>query len=195
MITIGYIRPSPGYLLSAHEQRAAIAELARREGLTLNRIYADGTDRDAAGLPALLRSIEEGRVSTVVTASICRLGATWPRLLRVLATMAGARVTVFVVDRASQHDAEALIRAVPAIVGVRSALHREAAAAGRARAKARGVRFGRPRIPDAKIARVREALETGVGVREAARRAGVSPASVLRVSRSGSYVSGTHTEA
>lgn len=183
MTAVAYLRTAPGFPLSADEQRAAFGELARRNGLKLARTYADGPGRGSTGRAALLRGVEEGRVSTVVTASICRLGPTWPSLLRVLALIAEARVSLLVADEDDQQRVDALIRAVPTLVGARSALHREAAACGRAKAKARGVVFGRPRIAEAKIMRVREALDAGAGVREAARRAGVSPASVLRLCR------------
>jgi DNA invertase Pin-like site-specific DNA recombinase len=183
MTAVAYLRTAPGFPLSADEQRAAVSELARHAGLTLARTFADGPGRGSAGRAALLRGVEEGRVSTVVTASVCRLGTTWPSLLRVLAAIAEARVSLLIVNEVDQQRAEALLAAVPVLVGVRATLHREAAAVGRAKAKARGVKFGRPRISDAKIDRVREALDAGAGVREAARRAGVSPASVLRLSR------------
>ncbi len=185
MSTFGYIRPAPGFPLSADEQRAAVVELARREGLKLSRIYTDGPGRGTTGRAALLRSVEERRVSTVVTASICRLGTTWSGVLRFLTVIAEARIGLVIADTADQQRVESLLAAVPTLIDVRSTLHREAAATGRARAKARGVLFGRPRIPEAKINRVREALDAGASIREAGRRAGVSPATVVRVSQRG----------
>lgn len=183
MINIGYIRSAPGYPLSADEQRAAVVELARRKGLTLSRIYADGPGQGTAGRAALLRSVEDGRASTVLTPSPCRLATTWPSLLRVLFAIADARVSLLIAVEEEQQQVEALLSAAPVLLAVRSMMHREAAAVGRAKARAKGVQFGRPRISDAKIDRVRDALNAGAGVREAARRAGVSPASVLRFGR------------
>ncbi|NGM24339.1 recombinase family protein [Roseomonas stagni] len=183
MTVAAYLRIAPGYPLSVDEQRAAVAERAQREGLTLGRIYADGPGRGTAGRAALLRSVEERRVSTVVTASICRLGTTWPSLLRVLTVFAEARVSLLITDDGDPQKVDALLAAVPTLIAVRSALHREAAAVGRAKAKARGVTFGRPRISGIKAARAIEALNGGAGIREAGRRAGISPASVLRLSR------------
>lgn len=185
MTVVAYLRAAPGFPLSADDQRAAVVGLALREGLTLGRIYADGPGRGTTGRAALLSTVEGGRVSAVVTASICRLGKTWPGLLRFLGAIADARVSLLIADEDGQQEVEALLAAVPTLIDVRSTLHREAAAAGRERARSKGVRFGRPRIAEAKIVRVREALEAGAGVREAARRAGVSPASVVRMSQRG----------
>jgi DNA invertase Pin-like site-specific DNA recombinase len=185
MTAIAYLRSAPGYPLSTAEQRAAVAELARRMGLMLSRIYADGPGRGTTGRAALLRTIEEGRVSTVVTPSICRLATTWPSLLRFLGAIAKARVSLLIAGDDGQQEVEAVLAAVPTLIDIRATLHREAAAVGRARARSKGVRFGRPRIAEAKIVRLREALEAGAGVREAARQAGVSPASVVRMSQRG----------
>lgn len=181
MITIGYIRPAPGFSLSANEQRAAVAELARRKELTLRRIYADSPGRRTTGRAALLRSMQDGRVSTVITASICSLATTLPSLLRVLTAIAEARVALLITDEDGQRHVDALLAAVPILNAARAGLHREAAAIGRARARSKGVQFGRPRISEAKVIRVREALDAGAGIREAARRAGVSPATVIRL--------------
>jgi hypothetical protein len=52
----------------------------------------------------------------------------------------------------------------------------------RGQAAVRGlVRFGRPPIPTTKVEKAKKALMTGKGVREAARLAGISAASVSRM--------------
>jgi DNA invertase Pin-like site-specific DNA recombinase len=52
---------------------------------------------------------------------------------------------------------------------------------GQAAARALSIRFGRPPIAKAKVEKARIALATGKGVRQAARLAGISAASVSRL--------------
>jgi hypothetical protein len=63
----------------------------------------------------------------------------------------------------------------------RRAYIREAVMEGRAKARARGVEFGRPRVVAAKVQAVRDALARGLGVRAAARVSGVGVATASRI--------------
>jgi DNA invertase Pin-like site-specific DNA recombinase len=63
------------------------------------------------------------------------------------------------------------------------ALIRDRILAGQQRARAAGVRFGRPAISDHGIQRVRDELAKGRGIRGTARITGISPAKVLRIKR------------
>jgi DNA invertase Pin-like site-specific DNA recombinase len=56
--------------------------------------------------------------------------------------------------------------------------------AGQARAKAKGVRIGRPPMPVSRAEKVQRALKDGQSIRAIARSTGVSTATVQRVKRS-----------
>ena len=53
--------------------------------------------------------------------------------------------------------------------------------AGQLRARAAGVRFGRPPVPPSRLEKVRMALQSGQGVRQAARTCGISAAMASRI--------------
>lgn len=63
------------------------------------------------------------------------------------------------------------------------AIIRDRIIAGQQRARAAGVRFGRPSISNHGIQKVRDELTKGKGIRETARLTGISPAKVLRIKR------------
>lgn len=55
--------------------------------------------------------------------------------------------------------------------------------AGQARARAKGVRFGRPPLPPSRVEKVRRAVADGRSIRAVAKSIGVSTATVQRVKR------------
>ena len=69
----------------------------------------------------------------------------------------------------------------PDLEAARRAYIREAVMEDRAKARARGVQFGRPPVTTAKAQAVRDALARGLGVRAAARVAGVGVATASRI--------------
>ena len=56
--------------------------------------------------------------------------------------------------------------------------------AGQARAKSKGVKFGRPPVAPIRIDKVRKALTEGKSIRAVAKSTGVSTATVMRTKRS-----------
>jgi DNA invertase Pin-like site-specific DNA recombinase len=56
--------------------------------------------------------------------------------------------------------------------------------AGQARARSKGVRFGRPPLPPIRLEKVQRALKDGQSIRAIAAATGVSTATVQRVKRS-----------
>lgn len=165
--------------MPAEAQRAVTIACAARHGLNVARIYTDDGRRPRHVRQAMLKAAGVG-FDTLIIASIAALGRTMPEVLGAVAVLHERRVRLVSVDLDGA-DLDALWAALPALLGVQAALSREAVLEGRARARKRGVRFGRPRLPEEKIARAREALAQGAGVRQAARLAAVSPASVIRL--------------
>ncbi len=168
-----------GFGMAAEAQRAVAVACAARHGLTVARIYTDDGRRPRHVRHALLRGAGV-QFSTLVVASITVLGTTMPEVLGAAAVLQERGVRLVAAD--GDEDAIAGLRAaLPMLLEMQAALRHEAVLRGRARARKRGVQFGRPRLPEEKITRARNALAAGAGVRQAARLAGLSPASVVRL--------------
>lgn len=183
---IAYIRGAPGYRMSAEEQGALVRAYAARHGLHIDRIVVERHGRRLLMLDHVIARLADHGGGTLLVTSLCRLAVTLPGLLRVLTRLRDAAVAVRVA-KTGEHDAEsvrALMLGLHALQEARKSMHGEAAAVGRARARARGVVLGRPRTPLHKVRTVKVALAEGHGVRATARRAGVSPATVLRIAES-----------
>jgi DNA invertase Pin-like site-specific DNA recombinase len=113
----------------------------------------------------------------VLVADAVVLGRSLHDLVAVLAEMERRGATVLVMDGGG------IARPITAayLEAARRAYAREAVMEGRAKAKARGVQFGRPRVVAAKVQTVQEALASGLGVRAAARVGGVGVATASRI--------------
>jgi DNA invertase Pin-like site-specific DNA recombinase len=132
-----------------------------------------------AGLPmrALLLTRLNRTRPTILVADVSVLGRSLPDLVAVLAEVESRRATVLVADDVG--DARPV--AAADLEAARRAYIREAVMEGRAKARARGVEFGRPRVVAAKVQVVRAALAKGMGVRAAARAGGVGVATATRI--------------
>ena len=84
-------------------------------------------------------------------------------------------------DHADAVETGGLLAAADILVDARRAYRRENIVAGQLRARASGVRFGRPPVPPSRLEKVRMALQSGQGVRQAARSSGVSAAKASRI--------------
>lgn len=180
-IVVGYVRQGPGYPLSAIEQAGLIRSYAARLGLTVQHLFIDKSTKRATGRAAMLR-IAEAQPSLVIVTSPSRLADTVVGTLRILAALRAVGATLHVAsdDPVAAIQTTSIMEGVGAVLAIHADLHREAVARGRSRARLRGVAFGRPKVPPDRIERARLALRHGASIREAARRAGISAASVLR---------------
>ena len=180
---IAYVRSSPGFPLDAQQQEATIRVYAAKLGIGTIRFVRDDGRHRLRGRDAMLHTLGCGGANVLLVASPCRLSSDLPNLIRRLAAIreAGARVIIANDDPTTTTTLDALIAGLPALMAIRKGMHREKAAAGRERARARGVRLGRPPVPAEKVERVRIALADGLGIRPTAKLAGVSPATVIRL--------------
>lgn len=137
--------------------------------------------RRLPGLVALMNSISHHEVETVVVWSLFHLGTSLDDLLDTLAELQRYGVKLIVHDHADDIATVGMLSCAELLVDARRAYRREGVIAGQMKAKAIGVRFGRPPIPFARIEKVRLALRSGQGVRETARSSGVSVAKVSRI--------------
>lgn len=133
------------------------------------------------GLATLLNSVSRHEVDTVVVWSVFHLATSVDNLLDILAELHRNSVKLVVHDQVDDVATGGLLSCADLLVDARRAYRREGVIAGQLRARAVGVRFGRPPVAPAKIERVRVALRSGQGVRETARNSGISAAKVSRI--------------
>lgn len=163
--------------LAPEAQRTLAVACAAQHGLAIGRIYADDGRRPRHARQAVARG--EG-YDVLVVATTTALGQTLNEVVALLTVLAAKGVRVLIADGGD--DAGAMLAAaVPTLAAAQAALRREAVLRGREKAKARGVRFGRPPLPEEKLIKARTALAAGAGIRAAARIARISPAAVMRL--------------
>jgi hypothetical protein len=151
-----YVRPCAALPLDPTEQERRIRQAAEAMALTCDAVLREkamSARQRRAGLPmraALLRRLDQ-RQSTIVVADAAVLGRSLPDLVAVLAEAEARGATVRVAGEGG------IARPVAAadLEAARRAYIREAVMEGRAKARARGVEFGRPRIVAAKVQAVR----------------------------------------
>ena len=176
-----YARASPGFEQDPARQVAEARALAQAIGATVAVTYVEGEARRQPRRAAMMAAAGT-RFSIVIVASFCRLASGVHDLLRTIDNLAAKGVRIMVVNTPNPGlTADALLAAAPVLASAAGGMRREAVAKGREKAKARGVRMGRPPVADAKVEKVLQALAAGTGVRPAARQAGVSPATVIRI--------------
>ena len=150
------------------------------------------------GQTALIEAIRSGGVQKVLTWSIDRVGRTLAELVGFVETCRSRGVALYLheqrLDTATSNGLSIFD------LGGMMALHlrqsrRDRILRGQAAARAASVRFGRPPIPAAKVEKARHGLAVGKGVRQVARLAGISAASVSRIkSASASSMSSPQTQ-
>jgi hypothetical protein len=90
----------------------------------------------------------------------------------------GVRLVTY--DHADGLETGGSMAAADLLVVARRAYRTKAIRAGQFKARATGVRFGRPPMPPSRLERVRAALQSGQGVGQTARSTGLSAAKVSR---------------
>jgi DNA invertase Pin-like site-specific DNA recombinase len=173
-----FVRESPGHDLSGAEQEAILRDLCARRGWTVSIVYRQrASARDGRAVRDAMLGNAGTRFHRIVACSLCRIGRSLPELMATLVALRERGVSVMTAeadgfDAAPVMDATAVLP-LPALEAARRSWHRERVVAGKARARARGVVFGRPRVPETKIQKVRDALKAGLGIRPTARIGGV----------------------
>ena len=124
------------------------------------------------GLAAILGAIARCEVDPIVVQSLHHLGTSVHSLLETLAALHRHDVTLVIHDHPDAVETGGLLAAADLLVEAGRAYRRENIVAGQLRARAAGVRFGRPPVPSGCLEKVRVALRDGKGVRQAARSAG-----------------------
>ena len=177
MRTIIYLRaadaPDQADIRLLNLQDTSAARRWTVAGTHVDRVIGTTKGRNRLpGLAAMLNAVARDEVDVVMVWSLHHLGTSVDTLLDTLAELHRHGVKLVVHDQpddGSTVDAGGLLTAADMLVDARRAYRRENIIAGQLRARATGVRFGRPPIPSTRIEKVRLALRSGQGVRQAAR--------------------------
>ena len=129
----------------------------------------------------MLGAVVRHEVDAIVVQSLHHLGSSVDSLLETLAELNRHGVKLVVPDHANSVETGGLLAAADLLVEAQRTYRRENIVAGQLRARAAGVRFGRPPVSPSRLEKVRMALREGEGVRQAARSSGVSAAKASRI--------------
>jgi len=168
-------------------------EVAQRSGWTIVHTFEDagvsgakGRDR-RPGFDALLKAVARSEIQIVAAWSVDRLGRSLPDLVAFLSDIQARGCDLYLRQQAidtSTPSGRMLFQMLGVFAEFERAIITSRIVAGQARAKAKGVRFGRPPVAPIRIDKVRKALADGLSIRAVAKATSVSTATVQRVKRS-----------
>ena len=151
---------------------------------TDNRAEGSGSSSRRIGAD---RGDPVGGYRKVLVWSVCRIGRTLADLVGFMETCRSAGVAVYLheqqIDTATSNGLSLFDVSALLAHHLRQS-RRDRILRGQAAARALSIRFGRPPISATKVERAKRELAAGKGVRQVARMAGISPASVSRIKTS-----------
>jgi DNA invertase Pin-like site-specific DNA recombinase len=171
-------------------QRMALEAVAAQRGWTVDAVYEDagvsgakGRDK-RPGLDGMLKDATRARFDVVMVWAVDRLGRSLGDLLETLKDLEAAHVDLFLHQQAVDTTTPSG-RAFFQMLGVFSEFERQMIRsrvnAGLDRARAKGVRLGRPMVSGKTEAAIRVRLEAGEGMLKVAKAVGVGTGTVQRV--------------
>jgi DNA invertase Pin-like site-specific DNA recombinase len=181
---IGYAR------VSTEDQRLALQlEALKKAGcIRIFREKVSGAYRDRPELARMLDQLREGDVVTVW--KLDRLARSTRNLLEIVESIRNARARFQSISEpwadTTTHAGKMIMTIFAGIAEFERDLIRERTGAGRADARKRGVRFGRPKKKNADQQKLAlRLLKEGKSVREVARTFSIHPATLYRIVRPG----------
>jgi DNA invertase Pin-like site-specific DNA recombinase len=188
-----YARTSPDCPLSLEEQIERLRTVAAERGWTVGHVFSDrpttirkGQDRRPGEL-ALIEAIRSGAIDRVLVSSIDRIGKSLVELVGFMENCRLHDVSLWVeeqrLDTATSNGMSLFDLSTMMASHLRQS-RRDHILRGQAAARSLSIRFGRPPLTKPKVEKAKQFLTAGKGVREIARLAGISPASVSRIKTS-----------
>jgi DNA invertase Pin-like site-specific DNA recombinase len=175
---------------TVENQRRDLETAAGRHGWRIVAEFVDkgisgakGRDR-RPGFDRLLKAIARREFDIVAAWSVDRLGRSLQDLIGFLGEVHAKGINLYLHQQgldSSTPGGKALFQMLGVFAEFERAMIRERVNAGLARARAKGVRLGRPRVSTEIEAAIRDALGTGMGIRKVAVQLGVGTSTVRRV--------------
>ena len=178
---------------TTENQLLVLHEVAQRSGWEIVHVFEDagisgskGRDR-RPGFDALHKAIARREIDIVAAWSVDRLGRSLPDLVAFLSDIQAQGCDLYLHQQAidtSTPSGRMLFQMLGVFAEFERAIITSRIVAGQARAKAKGVKFGRPPLPPIRLDKVQKGLREGRSIRAIAKATGVSTATVQRVKRS-----------
>ena len=179
---------------SVENQIRVLQQVAERSGWEVVHVFTDqgisgakGRDQ-RPGFDALLKAVTRREIDMVAAWAVDRLGRSLPDLVGFLSELQASGTDLFLHQQGldtSTPSGRLLFQMLGVFADFERSLIVARVKAGQDRARAKGIRFGRPPLPRDRLEKVRRALADGqMSIRAIAEHAGVSTATVQRVKRS-----------
>jgi DNA invertase Pin-like site-specific DNA recombinase len=186
-----YARTSTAKFQTTQNQIDALTELANRQGYTIIKIYSDngfsGT-KSTADRPALNELMKDARKKSfdmVLVWSLDRLGRSLKHCLELLQELQELKVDLFFQQQGmdtSTSSGKLMFSMIGAFAEFERNIIRERVMAGQMRAKANGVKFGRPsKMNDGMKSAVKLLRERGMGIKQIAKQLQIGVGTVYSV--------------
>jgi len=178
---------------TTENQRRILMEVAERSGWTVVEVFEDAGFSGARGrdkrpaFDALLTAIHRREVQIVMAFAVDRLGRSLPDLVAFLSDIQTSGCDLYLHQQnvdTSTPSGRMLFQMLAVFAEFERAIITSRINAGLARARAKGVTFGRPNLSLDRRTKVQKALIDGLSIRQVAKATGVSTASVQRIKRS-----------
>jgi DNA invertase Pin-like site-specific DNA recombinase len=175
---------------TVENQRFALESVCEQRRWQVIQIYSDngvsGTKGrgQRRGLDAMLKDASRGRFDVVLAWALDRLGRSLVDLLDTLGELEAAGTALVLHQQAIDTTTPAgrmFFQVTGAFAEFERAMIRSRVRAGLERAKARGVRLGRPKVSSKIEAAIRARLALGEGVKKVAKTVGVGNGTVSRI--------------
>jgi DNA invertase Pin-like site-specific DNA recombinase len=175
---------------TSDNQRMALEAVAEQRGWSVVAVYDDNGISGAkgrakrSGLDKMLKDAGRAQFDVVMSWAMDRLGRSLADLIDTLRTLESANVDLFLHHQAIDTTTPAgrmFFHVMGAFAEFERDMIRARVNAGLARAKARGVRLGRPNVSRKVETAVRARLAAGDGVLKAARAAGCGTSVAQRI--------------
>lgn len=178
---------------TTENQRRVLLEVAERSGWEVVHVFEDqgisgakGRDQ-RPGFDALLKAVSRREIDMVAAWSVDRLGRSLSDLVGLLTDLQAKSCDLFLHQQAldsSTASGRAMYGMLSIFAEFEKSVIGSRVRAGQARARARGVTFGRPTLGRDRVARVEQALARGdLSIRQIAKQTKVSTATVQRVKK------------
>jgi DNA invertase Pin-like site-specific DNA recombinase len=171
-------------------QRLVLEEVAQRHGWRIVSIFADEGISGAKGRdqrPAfdeLHKAISRREIDIIMVWSVDRLGRSLPDLVGFLSEVQSKGCDLYLHQQAldtSTPTGRMMFQMLSVFAEFERSMIRSRVKAGLERTKAKGTKLGRPSLAPIEIKQIRQSLDKGLSIRKAAKKHGVSTATIMRV--------------